>query len=208
MTRHRRSQRMGHRFGLESKASSNYSVLQLTFQNIPRWKNGQVLRNVYAGSVKLEKFDLPGAGAGARMIPSGCPSASSERCQGDARVAHREVRREHNRPSPRSRIDAWSPAPSDPPDLAIFRRRSSDRRRCSGTESVAPADESQRACPATASRSFAACSGCDKTLGIRHRMDSGACASRAHEKRCRPPFPLPLPESIAATPAANSSQDP
>jgi hypothetical protein len=38
-------------------------------------------------------------------------------------------------------------------------------------------------------------------------MDSGACASRAHEKRCRPPFPLPLPESIAATPAANSSQD-
>jgi len=38
-------------------------------------------------------------------------------------------------------------------------------------------------------------------------MDSGACASRAHEKRCRPPFPLPLPESIAATPTANSSQD-
>jgi hypothetical protein len=49
------------------------------------------------------------------------------------------------------------------------------------------------------SRAFAACSGCDKTLGtgIRNRMDSGACASRAHEKRCRPPSRT-LPESIAA----------
>src|SRR5271169_236750 len=36
---------------------------------------------------------------------------------------------------------------------------------------------------------------------------SGARASRTPEKRCRPPYPLPLPESIAATPAANSSQD-
>jgi hypothetical protein len=41
---------------------------------------------------------------------------------------------------------------------------------------------------------------------IREQM-SGACASPAHEKRCRPPFPPPLQESIAATSAANSSQD-
>jgi hypothetical protein len=67
--------------------------------------------------------------------------------------------------------------------------------------------ESQRACPAMVGRAFAACRGCVKTLGIRNRMRSGARAFRAHEKRCRPPFPPQLPESIAAMPAANSSQD-
>jgi hypothetical protein len=38
--------------------------------------------------------------------------------QGDVRVAHRQVRREHNRPSPRSRIDAWSPALSRCTEIA------------------------------------------------------------------------------------------
>jgi hypothetical protein len=97
------------------------------------------------------------------------------------RVAHREVRREHNRPSPRSRIDAWSPAPSDPPELAIFRRRSSDRRRCSGTESVAPADESQPACPATVSRAFAACSGCDKPSAVSSTASRINCCDAGSE---------------------------
>jgi hypothetical protein len=53
-------------FGFESKASSTDGVLQLAFQNILRWKNSQVLRNVYPGSVKLQKFDLPSAGTGAK----------------------------------------------------------------------------------------------------------------------------------------------
>jgi hypothetical protein len=38
--------------------------LQLALKNILRWKNSQVLRNVYADCVKLQ--DLPGAGAGAK----------------------------------------------------------------------------------------------------------------------------------------------
>ena len=57
-----RWQRIGHRSGLEAKASSTDSVLQLAFQNILRWKDSHVLRHVYPGSVKLKKFDGPSAG--------------------------------------------------------------------------------------------------------------------------------------------------
>jgi hypothetical protein len=35
-------------------------------KNILRWKNGQVLRNMYAGCVKLQELDLPGAGTSAK----------------------------------------------------------------------------------------------------------------------------------------------
>ncbi len=52
--------------GLESKASSTDGVLQLAFKNILRWKNSQVLRNVYPGCVKLQELDLTGAGTGAK----------------------------------------------------------------------------------------------------------------------------------------------
>src|ERR1700756_4523754 len=47
----RRAERIGSSFGLESKTSSTDGVLQLALENILRWKNGQVLRNVYADCV-------------------------------------------------------------------------------------------------------------------------------------------------------------
>jgi hypothetical protein len=37
--------------------------LQLAFQNILRWKNRQVLRDVYPGRVQLQEFNLLGAGS-------------------------------------------------------------------------------------------------------------------------------------------------
>jgi hypothetical protein len=62
----RRLQRIGYRFDLESKSSGTDGVLELPFKNFLGWKNSQVLRNVYAGSVELEEFDLPRAGTGAK----------------------------------------------------------------------------------------------------------------------------------------------
>src|SRR5258708_10866503 len=56
---------IGSSFVLESETSSTDSILQLAFENILRWKDSQVLRNVYADSVKLQEFNLPGAGTSA-----------------------------------------------------------------------------------------------------------------------------------------------